>query len=418
MREDVPSPKLALVLVGLPARGKSSVAAKITRFLCWQGYRTRVFNVGNYRRERLGADKPHTFFDPDNREATELREQLAGLVLDDMLGWLAAEGDVAIFDAVNAARARRAHLRERCARQGIPVLLIENICDDDSLVEATIRDTKVVTRDYRDIAPEAAARDFRLRIAEYAKVYETLADDEAPWIKVVDGGVRIHSRGVRDYGRSHLLALLNNLRIARRPIYLARHGESEFNELDRIGGDAGLSPLGRLFARSLAAWLDERFGLNDRLVIWTSALKRSVETAEPLSRPFRSRTELHEIDAGSCDGLTYEQIAERYPQEFAARKNDKLRYRYPKGESYEDVIRRLIRPVIELERVADPILILSHQAVLRVLYAYLCGSSREEIPYLSIPLHTVIELVPRGAGYVERRIPLAPKIQRTHASSS
>ena len=79
MREDVPTPKLALVLVGLPARGKSAVAAKITRFLCWQGYRARIFNVGNYRRERLGADKPHTFFDPDNREATELREQLARL---------------------------------------------------------------------------------------------------------------------------------------------------------------------------------------------------------------------------------------------------------------------------------------------------------------------------------------------------
>jgi broad specificity phosphatase PhoE len=176
--------------------------------------------------------------------------------------------------------------------------------------------------------------------------------------------------------------------------------------------------LGRLFARSLAAWLDERFGLNDRLVVWASALRRSVETAEALSRPFRSRMDLHEIDAGSCDGLTYEQIAERYPEEFAARKKDKLRYRYPKGESYEDVIRRLIRPVIELERVPDPILILSHQAVLRVLYAYLCGSPRQEIPYLPIPLHTVIELVPRGAGYAERRIPLAPQVSRTHASSS
>jgi broad specificity phosphatase PhoE len=37
---------------------------------------------------------------------------------------------------------------------------------------------------------------------------------------------------------------------------------------------------------------------------------------------------LDEIDAGVCDGLTYAQIAERFPDEFAARKADKLRYRW------------------------------------------------------------------------------------------
>jgi hypothetical protein len=36
---------------------------------------------------------------------------------------------------------------------------------------------------------------------------------------------------------------------------------------------------------------------------------------------------LDEIDAGICDGMTYEQIAEKYPQEYEARKKDKLRYR-------------------------------------------------------------------------------------------
>lgn len=36
---------------------------------------------------------------------------------------------------------------------------------------------------------------------------------------------------------------------------------------------------------------------------------------------------LDEIDAGICDGMTYAGIAEKYPDEFAARKADKLRYR-------------------------------------------------------------------------------------------
>ena len=37
------------------------------------------------------------------------------------------------------------------------------------------------------------------------------------------------------------------------------------------------------------------------------------------------------------DGMTYEEIAEQFPTEFAERDQDKLRYRYPKGESYLDV---------------------------------------------------------------------------------
>ena len=49
------SPKLAVVMVGLPARGKSYTARHIERYLSWLGYRTGVFNVGEYRRARVGG---------------------------------------------------------------------------------------------------------------------------------------------------------------------------------------------------------------------------------------------------------------------------------------------------------------------------------------------------------------------------
>lgn len=45
------------------------------------------------------------------------------------------------------------------------------------------------------------------------------------------------------------------------------------------------------------------------------------------------------------------------PDEFEARKIDKLRYRYPRGESYEDVIRRVEPVIVELERQRKPVLI-------------------------------------------------------------
>jgi len=60
--------KIALVMVGLPARGKTFVARKLQRYLSWLGHPTRVFNVGNYRRAHLGKAHPHQFFDPDNAE--------------------------------------------------------------------------------------------------------------------------------------------------------------------------------------------------------------------------------------------------------------------------------------------------------------------------------------------------------------
>ena len=48
---------------------------------------------------------------------------------------------------------------------------------------------------------------------------------------------------------------------------------------------------------------------------------------------------------GVCEGLTYEEIQERFPEEFAQRDSDKYHYRYQGGESYQDLVARL-EPVI------------------------------------------------------------------------
>jgi hypothetical protein len=64
-----------------------------------------------------------------------------------------------------------------------------------------------------------------------------------------------------------------------------------------------------------------------------------------------------ELYAGICDGLTYKEIEEQYPEEFARRQEDKLTYRYPRGESYMDVTLRLENVVLDIERTREPILI-------------------------------------------------------------
>ena len=47
--------KLVVIMVGLPARGKSYITKKIQRYLSWQQHETRIFNVGNRRRVAAGA---------------------------------------------------------------------------------------------------------------------------------------------------------------------------------------------------------------------------------------------------------------------------------------------------------------------------------------------------------------------------
>ena len=72
---------------------------------------------------------------------------------------------------------------------------------------------------------------------------------------------------------------------------------------------------------------------------------------------------------GICEEMTYEEIAVKFPEEFSARDQSKFSYRYPRGESYEDLVARLEPVIMELER-QENVLVVGHQAVIRCLLAY------------------------------------------------
>lgn len=114
------------------------------------------------------------------------------------------------------------------------------------------------------------------------------------------------------------------------------------------------------FAGALAKFVGEQNLKN--LKVWTSQLRRSIQTAEALNVPYEQWKALNEIDAvcpsaspssfkllpslfifskphvccvcqqGVCEEMTYEEMRERYPEEFALRDQDKYYYRYPTGE--------------------------------------------------------------------------------------
>ena len=150
------------------------------------------------------------------------------------------------------------------------------------------------------------------------------------------------------------------------------------------------------------------------MTIWTSTLKRTIQTAQFLDYPKLCWKALDELDAGSCEGLTYAEIEARYPADFYARDVDKYHYRYPAGgESYADLVLRLEPIMMELERQSN-VLLIGHQAVLRTIYSYFMGIEREKLPYVKIPLHTIIELKPKAYGCDVTFYPLGVPAVDTH----
>ena len=169
-------------------------------------------------------------------------------------------------------------------------------------------------------------------------------------------------------------------------IYLARHGQTSFNLENRLGGDSGLSPKGFEHAEKVAGWLCDVYFQ----AIYSSTLKRSVQTAEVLCRLHPEtllvkKPELSEISSGDMDCMTYKEFEEKFPDLFKARQNDKYHWSFPNGESYESALER-VRPLLDtLKSDAGNVAIVGHQGMNRTILGYLLDLQKAEIPYLVTP---------------------------------
>ncbi|CAO3614299.1 unnamed protein product [Mucor fragilis] len=309
--------KLVVIMVGLPARGKSYLVKKLRRYLNWLQYETKVFNVGNMRRvcEASSQDQNASFFDPNNKDMKRIRDEIALSVLEQLIDWLKEGGRVAIHDATNSTLARRKLLIDRLEREPeIRVLLIESVCTDQMMLERNFR-LKLSGPDYKNKDPVAALADFRSRVANYEKAYQPVGDWEEEhdiqFCKLINVGKKVIAYNISGYLSGQCIFYLMNFNLNERQIFVTRHGESEDNITGRIGGDAPLSPAGRKFARALAKFTQTqriRFACemaskanelepeenqtparalektaqfcNSQFTIWTSMLQRSMQTAE------------------------------------------------------------------------------------------------------------------------------------------
>jgi len=349
-------PKLVVIMVGLPARGKSYVCKKLNRYLSWLGFNCKVFNVGNRRRvlaslakndsqidayssftkqqvvinSSVSADSVHStsnqhdanFFNPGNMEAKKWREQLALESLEELIGWLHSGGKIGILDATNSTVERRRVLIDRVNQEkNVMVLFIESICTEGPVLDANI-EMKLSGPDYVNIPRDQAIKDFKERIRNYEKIYETLAEEEeardVSYVKIINIGKKVITNNIHGYLQSHCVFYLMQLNIKKRTIWVTRHGESYYNIDNRIGGDPPLTENGQAYGKALGKFL-KKYYQNKALPnisssdssannVWTSTLKRTIETVESFDEQMFEITHikfLNEIYAGICENLTY-----------------------------------------------------------------------------------------------------------------
>ncbi|KAM4678425.1 6-phosphofructo-2-kinase/fructose-2,6-bisphosphatase 3 isoform 2-T2 [Discoglossus pictus] len=389
-----------IVMVGLPARGKTYISKKLTRYLNWSEVPTKVFNVGEYRREGVKDFCSFDFFRGDNEEALKVRRQCALAALEDVKSYLTEQGgQIAVFDATNTTRERRSLILDFAKENDFKVFFIESVCNDPSVVASNVLEVKLSSPDYRNCTSQQAVDDFMKRINCYKDSYEPLDPDnydkENSMIIMSDVGRRFFVNQVRDHIQSKIVYYLMNIHIQHRSIYLLRAGESEHNILGKVGGDSRLSPRGRRFAALLKRYIAEQN--MKEMKVWTSQLRRTIQTAEALNHPYEQWKALNELDAGICEEMTYEEIEKKYPEEYNLRAEDKYHYRYPSGESYQDLVHRLEPVIMELERRGN-VVVICHQAVMRCLLSYFLDKPADEMPYIKCPLHTVLKLTPCAYG--------------------
>jgi probable phosphoglycerate mutase len=161
-------------------------------------------------------------------------------------------------------------------------------------------------------------------------------------------------------------------------VILVRHGQSEGNAAGRFGGhtDTPLSPRGRKQALATAKAL----AAEKPTAIYSSDLPRAIETARPLAN--LTRLEIHATEAfrersvGVMESLTFEEAAERHPEQYAALLRRDFEHVLLGGESYRQL---LDRASVELDEAITQhkggrIVVFSHTGTMCILALHLMGA--------------------------------------------
>lgn len=161
-------------------------------------------------------------------------------------------------------------------------------------------------------------------------------------------------------------------------VLLIRHGQSEGNAEGRFGGHTStpLSARGRKQARATA----QALATESLTAIYSSDLPRAIETASPLAKltglSIESTEAFRERSVGVMEGLTFEDAAEKHPEQYGALLRRDFEHVLMGGESYRQLLDRAWRKLDEIiiENKGGKIAIFSHTGTICILALHLMGA--------------------------------------------
>ena len=166
-------------------------------------------------------------------------------------------------------------------------------------------------------------------------------------------------------------------------LWVARHGETDWNRESRIQGhrDPSLNGVGLDQARDLA----QRLALELEMIkplppLITSDLKRAAETAgvvaEALGQEVRTTPALRERGLGLLEGKTFAELAKTHPAEVEAYSSRVDRDAIPHIEPQATFKRRVLRAMRAIASMSDLAIVVTHGGVLRVLLETALGEDK------------------------------------------
>ena len=200
--------------------------------------------------DRCGT-KSADFFDPSSTAYYQQRVNLMVEALEDALRYLDRGGEIAILDGTNTTFDRRKLIRDRVAKEnGYDILWIESIASSEIVTAAQLEELKH-SPDFLDEA------DYLRKLELYKQTYQSLDATEGSFVKVIDTlvsmiilllftsyvykqvydeGVTVTLHGIHGFLPTKIVSFVMNLRPSPRPVYIVRHGESDFDVRGLIGG--------------------------------------------------------------------------------------------------------------------------------------------------------------------------------------
>jgi probable phosphoglycerate mutase len=161
-------------------------------------------------------------------------------------------------------------------------------------------------------------------------------------------------------------------------ILLVRHGQTEWNRIERFRGqaDVPLNEVGLRQAEATGLAILRKYQL---AAVYTSPLSRSVATAQAIARHYDLPVQLHpdmiDIDYGDWQGLTTEEARQRWPKQVENWYTHPQRAFIPGGETLASLRRRAMRTVAELaqQHAGQTIALVGHTVINRVILLGVLG---------------------------------------------